>query len=525
MIYSPLRWPEPVHDPLSIGIAAISAAEVATGIAIGFEAAALVGTGILAAGSIAVVAGARASLSSAQKQSALTGGQGISVADNGLRMPFRQPIPAQRLVLGRVVTSGALLWQRSDPPYIWILYEIGSHRCGDFESLILNGVSVPLEDPGTGILRPNSAPFYDGATRFLELSYRNGTPGQVIDPIIARDFPDMPTTFRQRRATTICLKASYGATDDAHKALYGSENNFNPLFRFNGALMPDPRAPGFDPDDESTWVQSRNASLGLVRYLIHPWPNMRLVETAEIDWDRVAEAADVDDRWVGKKDGSLERNHAADGVILSTDDPFETCKALLTANDGLLIQSKGKYFPLPGAPRDPIGTIHQEMIAGAFEFQSESPDRNLINTVKTEFVAPDREYNTVVGPVISYPTLVAQDGRTLETTLSLPFTEGDARAQRLGNRKLLETRAARSLSGLFTIEARKYKAGDIVRVDFRDFPEVNGIYQVRKTARDASLSGVQMDMVAWSNDRFEWYAPSDQKDFELDEDVLAAEAA
>lgn len=525
MNYSPLRRPEPARDPISIGIAAITAAEVVTGIAIGFEAAALVGTAVLAAGSVAVAAAAQSSLANAQRQSTLAGGLGISRADNGLRLPVRQPIPPQRLVLGRVVTSGALLWQRSDPPFIWLMYEIASHRCGDFESLILNGVSVPLEDPGTGILRANSAPFFNGTTRFIELSYRNGAPGQVIDPLVARDFPDMPETFRQRRSTTVVLKANYGASDDAHKALYGSENNFNPLFRFNGALLPDPRVPGFDPQDESTWVQSRNASLGLIRYLIHPWPNMRLVEPNEINWDLVAEAADIDDKWVGMKDGSVERNHTADGVILSIDDPLETCKALLTACDGLLINHKGKYYVLPGDRREPIGTIHQDMIAGAFEFQSESPDRNLINTVKTEFIAPDREYNTVVGPVIQYSDLIAQDGRVLETTLSLPFTEGDARAQRLGNRKLLETRQAKSLSGLFTIEARKYKAGDVVRVEFRDFPEVNGLYQIRKTARDASLSTVQIDMVAWSNDRFEWFAPSDQKDFELDEDVLAAEAA
>lgn len=468
-------------------------------------------------------------LAGANRQSALTGGQGVSVGDQGLRVPVRQAIPPQRLVLGTVTASGALFFQRSDPPYIWLGYEIASHQCGAFLELILNGIPVELLPGDDGTLLAATAPFFDSGTSYIEISYRDGDPEQLIDPIIARDFPDMPSTFRQRGHATVVVKANYGATDTIHKDIYGSEGNFNPLFRFQGARVPDPRVPNFDAEDESTWVQgSSNASLAMIRYLLHPWPNMRLIEPSMVDWDRMKVAAAIDDRWTGLADGTLERNHTADGVIFSTDDPFDTCKRLLTAFDGLLVNDGGSYYTLPGIRREPVATIHQDMIAGGFEMQTEAADRDVINIVKTEMIAPEREYNTVVGPVLRRDDLIAQDGRALETTLSLPFTEGAPRAQRLASRKLIESRNARSLSMVLTVEAAdrsRFRVGNIVRVDLRDFPEIGGIFQIRKIARDMGSGKVHVDLVAWSNERFDWHAPDDQQAFELDEDVLAAEAA
>lgn len=526
----PVRGRQMSCDPISLAIGAqavfgsaalftsaagvtlfTTAATIATTAAIGF--------GLSYAASAIGPAGAA-------RDSTLAGGQGISARDQGLRVPVRQPIPAQTLCIGTVFKAGALFFQRSDPPYIWLGYELASHRCGPLEQVFLNGIDVPLDTNG----EPTSTPYYDGTTRYLKFSYRNGETDQAIDPLLDTDFPSLPSTFRQRGHATVVVKARYGSNDNAHKDIYGSEGNFNPLFRFQGAALPDPRAPGFDPEDESTWVfGSSNASLGLVRYLVHPWPNMRLVDPSKIDWDLVAEAADIDDKWFGKKDGAVERNHTADGVIFSTDDPLEVCRKFLSSCDGILVNERGKYHVVPGAPRQPVASIHQDMLAGGFEFQSEPADADLINIVKTEFVAPDREYNVVVGPVLRDEDAVTADGRPLETTLSLPLTLGDARAQRLAKRKLFESRGGKSLSVACTVEAAdrtRFKAGNVVRVDLRDFPEVNGLYQIRRIARENGMvSRIHIDLVSWSNDRFPWHAPTDQQDFTLDDDVLDAEAA
>lgn len=526
----PVRGRQMSCDPISLAIGAQALAGsaglfVSVGAVTAFTTAATIATTAAVGFGLSYAASALGPAGAA-RDSTLTGGQGISNGDQGLRVPVRQPIPAQTLCVGTVFKAGALFFQRSDPPFIWLGYELASHRCGPLQQVFLNGIDVPIDSNG----EPTSSPFYDGSTKYLRFSYRNGESDQAIDPRLAADIPSLPSTFRQRGHTTVVVRARYGADDNAHKGIYGSEGNFNPLFRFQGAALPDPRAPGFVEDDESTWVfGSSNASLALIRYLVHPWPNMRLVDPSKINWDLVAEAADIDDKWRSKKDGTVERNHTADGVIFSTDDPLEVCRKFLSSCDGILVNERGKYHVMPGTPREPVATIHQDMLAGGFEFQSEPADADLINIVKTEFVSPDREYNVVVGPVLRDEDAIESDGRPLETTLSLPMTLGDARAQRLAKRKLHESRGGRSLSIVCTVEAAdrtRYKAGHVVRVDLRDFPEVGGLYQIRRLARENGMTArIHIDLVSWSNDRFDWYAPDDQQDFTLDDTVLEAEPA
>lgn len=513
----------PAHaEPVSTTIGLTSL--IASSFGVTAATAGAIGGFALSVGASFALKAASLALAGSQKQSQLTGGQGVATFDEGVRQPVTTPIPDMRLALGTVTTSGALFFRRSDPPFIWRGFLLAAHECGDLVDLILNGQAVPLGPDGSAI----AAPFFDGSTVFLEASFRRGTGDQTMDRIIARDFPGMPDTFRQRGHATLVLKAHYGANDNEHKDIYGSDNVFNPLIRFQGAKLIDPRVPGVLIDDPSTWVHSNSASLTVMRALYHQWPNMRLLDPGSINWDLMAEAADIDDQFRGKSDGTLERNHTCDGVILSSFEPLQKLKELLTSCDGLLVAKNGKYHILPGHPREPIGTLHQDMLAGGFELHTETPDRELINIVKTEFVAPDRDYKPSVGPVLRRDDLIATDGEPLESTLSLPFTEGSARAQRLASRKLKDSRGGggsvlkRAFSGSFNLEARRYRAGDIVRLAFRDFPKVDGVYQIRRTQRDRTGKVIAMDMVSWSNAQFDWYAPDDEQPFALDEEVLAA---
>ncbi|MGE0575390.1 MAG: hypothetical protein AB7F22_10665 [Reyranella sp.] len=442
-------------------------------------------------------------------------------ATQGLRFPVRQAIPDQRLVLGRATSSGAWFFSRSKPPYIWIGYLIAAHECGDLEEVVLNAEAVRLNSSGLSI----AAPYFDGTTNFLKVSYRAGTADQAIDPIIAADFPSMPADFRQRGHATVVIKAHYGADDDEHRAIYGSGGAFNPLFRFKGAKVYDPRKGAHVLADPTTWTWSDNASLCLARWLIHPWPNMRLVRPDQIDWDKIAAAADIDDLWRGRKDGTAERNHTVNGIVTSSEDPLTVTRSLLSTLDGLLILDGGKYHTIPGNPREPVMTLHQDMLASGLDFQAEASDRDLINTIKTEMVAPDREYQTVVGPVLADAELVAADGQTLETTTSLRFVEGHQRAQRLGNRIMQRSRDGRSLAAAWTTEANRAPAGSVVRVYLRDFPQVNGLYQVRQAVPDHQTGTVSLQLTGWSNAVFDWNAATQERDFEIDQDVLDAEAA
>jgi hypothetical protein len=249
--------------------------------------------------------------------------------------------------------------------------------------------------------------------------------------------------------------------------------------------------------------------------------------------------ADIDDRMVGVlgADGvtTLERNHTCDGVILSGFNPVSMLRELLTSCDGFLVARGGKYHVMPGAPGAPDGTLTQAMLAGGFELHTETPDADLINSVKTEMVAPDRDYKPAVGPVLVRADLVRLDGQPLETTLSLPYTEGGngaARPQRLALRKLKESRGTasgrsrrRAFTGTFGADAKLYPAGAKPRLAFEDFPAVDGVYLVTRRSRAAEPGTFTLEMVEWDNARFAFNPATDQRPFTLDAAVLAAQAA
>lgn len=491
---------------------------------------------ITAAASFALSAAA-AALQKGDQQSTLAGGHGVQggqgALNAALRSPQVNPIPPQWLRLGNVTSSGVLAWRHSKPPFIWRMFLLAAHECGDLESMFLNGADVPLEDAGGGIMLPKAEPYYDGSTHYLEVAFRRGTADQAMCPIVARDFPDMPATFRQRGTATVTIKAHYGATDAIHETVYGSDNNFNPLFRLPGASYFDPRAPRASLSDPTTWVRGNSGSLNIMRALYHPWPNMRLLDPGRINWDKMVEAANIDDLWRGTRTGGLERNHTVDGIITSNADSLQTLREMLTAVDGLFISSKGRFHIVPGHRRKPIGTLTQDMLAGGFDIQSETADRDQINIVKTEIVAPDRDYKPVVGPVLKRVDLINKDGKPLETTLTLPFTEGTARGQRLGMRKLKRSRGddggtalRKSFSGLFNaVDCGHYQAGDVVRIYFRDIPHARMVIQIMNTERDETQNKVSISGASSFDSVFDFYAPEDEKEFKIDEDVLTAEAA
>lgn len=540
------------REPISgiIGLTALIQGAIGAGITIGgtFISAGAIGGAIVGiAGSIALSA-ASAAMQRRQTASALPGGYGVSTVDQGTRQAGSSPIPPQRLALGVVTTSFEKCFGRKKPPYIWIEGLLAAHRCGRLRAVIVNGRRVPLEsanggvvlsleEGATGILRPNTAPFYDGITRFIEVSYRDGRDYQAICPIIARDFtnPAMPATFRQQGHTTVTVKLHYGANDAAHKALYGSDGQLNLLFEFEGAPYIDLRVPGCSIEDPESWVSGSNASLNIARYLYHQWSDARLLDPGQLNWDLLSKAADIDDLWRGvvNDDGTMgvERNHTVDCIVLSPEDPVQKIRELLTACDGELIIDRGKYHVLPGHPYLPIGTLHQDMLAGGFDIQQETPDRDFVDTIMTEFIAPDRDYKPAVGPVLKWPRLATIDGQPLETTLSLIATRGHARAQRLARRKLIESRGGDgtgservSFSAVWSRAARRYKAGDVVRLYLRDFPKWNGVYQIKKRARGPDGT-IVLDMLSFDKRRFAHHAPTDQQPFTINPAVLAAEAA
>lgn len=452
----------------------------------------------------------------------------------GLQQILKQAIPPQRLVLGRATTGGALFFYRSSRPYIWYGILLAAHEVDGFENLFINGHTVFIGADGFA----TSVPFRDGDTKYIEVSFRNGHIDQAIDPIIARDFPDMPSTYRQRGHATLVIKAHYGfGADfeekfDDHKRVYGDQGVLQPLVRMRGARLPDLRRPGVILDDPSTWVWSDNSSLCFARHLVHKWPDTQILSPDRLNWDMFMRAADENDKWELSKDGTTFRRNTANGVVQATDDPWDVIENFKIAMGSHVVLERNKVYPVPRVRREPVATLHQEMIVGGLEYTSEPRDRELVNIVKPTFIAPDREYQEMAGPVLRRADLIAIDGKPREASLRGAFVEDHRRMQRFAAARLNWARNGRTLSVGATLEAvgndsddSPWNVGNVHRVHLTgSLAHVNGLYELISREWDERMGGFRLSYAGYDADAAE-FDTDDEQDFTLDEDVLEAEAA
>lgn len=446
----------------------------------------------------------------------------------GLQSILKQAIPPQRLALGTVTTGGALFFYKAKKPYIWMGILLAAHEIDGLDSVYINRNRVFFDSNGFA----TSVPFNDGVNQYLKASFRRGTLDQAIDPIIAADFPTMPSTFRQRGHATLVIKAHYGfggnfeAQYKDHKRVYGDQGILQPLTRFRAAKCFDPRAPGHVLGDPSTWSWSDSAAICLARFLTHQWPDTRLVDPSRLDWDQIAAAADECDRWEVSKDGATTfRRHTVNGVVQSTDSPYDVIENMKIAMGGHLILDRAKIYPVVRGRRTPSGTLHMGMLLGGVEYASEPRDRELINIIKPTFIAPDREYQEVEGPVLRREDLIVQDNKPRESSIRGAFVEDHRRMQRIASAALNQARIGRTLTAGATLEALGWTPGKVYRVHLTGpLARCNGLYELVGKEWDDRLRGYRLTLIGYDPTATD-FDPQSEQDFTLDEDVLEAEAA
>lgn len=441
--------------------------------------------------------------------------------DQGLQTVIRQPIPQQRIILGAGTVSGALFFSKATEdtkPYIYYGLLLAAHECDSLEAIYLNNNKIVLDDQGFA----TAPPYNNGATKFVQASFRNGHIDQEIDPILAADFPDLPNTFRQGGHCTVVIKAHFGTGKDAeekrekNKKLYG-EQGFNPIFRIRGHKIFDPRDPTQILEDKTTYKWSDNASLAITHLL-----KIKRPETgARINWDRVAEAADLDDQWLITKKGKAIRKHTVNGVVNDGEDLFDVMGSLLTANSGSMIVDNGQIYPMPSHRKKPVGTLHMNMIKGGFSYSPKKAFKDLQNIVHFEFPSIERDNKRIVGPIKRDAHAIAKVGIERPTTMVLSFTELHERAQFIAARILKKNALQRSFGVAVNLEAEGWRAGEVINIYLTgDYARINGLYELASTVWDEEMEGFQLQFIEYDPDVENWNAQTEEQDFEITEEAF-----
>ncbi len=535
---------EPIS--LSIGIAAITAAETVTGVAIGFELASTVGS-VLIGGALL---GLNFALAKTQPDQPTGGLAGDSVADINSpksRGSIRQGAAPQRRIYGRMAVGGVWnFYDDSTPPYQYLQLSLARGRISAIRAITINNQRIVFTGgtPFDTILDPLEVEG-QGYVGKLKACFRQGLADQAIDPLLTTYFPpsgtapddivfdssglnvvNLPTTYRQRGVATASFRAQYGADQDEYEALWGHVAFIDPIIEVDGHPLFEPRDPHCNIDDESTYKftydgreTGRNPSLIQANWLTQPYGGR--LRTDQIRLDELADAANFDDEIVHDRDGNPRIRHQADGMVLLNDNPRQVTEALLTANRAWIVNSRGRVGWVPAKPYDPTVTITEADLRGGFEFQDSAAKRDIFNRVRTRFTPPEKQYTEDDGPVNDRADLrTAEDAdELLDTTVRLPFTTDQRAVQWLSQQFLDESRKGKTLN-IPALEASprllRLKIGDVVRVQMRRrYTEINGIYQIRQDGYSPDFSTLswqlrEYDKTISSEDR-----SADQADFQV----------
>ncbi len=501
-------------EPISLGTAVLALIGITGASTV---VAGIVGGAILIGASIAVNYAVSALTQKSRGSSALDAGAGGEALLNApaIKLNERQAVPAKRIIYGTAQVGGALFFEKVKPPYLYMGFLICAEKITAFRKLWIGTQEIAFSSiVPNAILTPIAVSGHPNYPARLRASFRLGETGHAIDPLLAADFPNLDPEFRQRGIATAVLRFDYGANFDEYTALWGQGSRPNPIFLVDGIAIPDPRNPShildWNPDDpasveaaRATWSFSNNAALVQAHYLTQRYGGR--IRPSRIDWSKTAESADWDDGLIASVDGTYRKRHTIDGVITLRQAPATVMTGMISANRGLILQNAGRVWPSSSFPRSPIVTVHDRLLTGPVEYRAAKPKSDLVNRVKCRFVAADREYQQVDGPVLSRADLIAADGGLLEATLDLPFTMdtgGVPRAQRLQKAFIDNARLGRQLSVTCDVEMLADCADDLVGgtvvFDSVLFAQANGTYLCLDWSFVDNFASVLLTLVEYS---------------------------
>lgn len=463
----------------------------------------------------AILIGASAALAAATS-SGPAARSGINAPE--LRGIVRRARPPQRVIYGtNVRTSGALFFEKNVPPWQYVGLALSRRPC-TLKRTLIGTVPVAFDPVGNAA----TAPWGVGSNIFLSRSWRDGT-HDYPDPLLAADFPDLDPNYRQLGAACAVMKAHYGDDIEHHERLWGLNLIPNYQFDVEGAPVYDPREAGQNRDDPSTWRPSDTGALVQADYLRADFGGR--VPGDQIDWDVVARKADEDEDLIALKGGGVHKRYTINGIVQLNQRPRDVIDAMTRANRGFVLQARGKVGIGGWRKLMPAATIGDRDILRGFSFRDAAPRRAVLNRVRTRFVAPDREYETVDGPILDDVDQQLADGEVREATLDLPFTAEHPRAQRLAKARRDDSRGGKTIDGLvLPLRFLGLAAGMRVTVDSRIWPEIGGSYVVRAAGMTDDFSAVAASLAEYDPAiGMNWRASVDEKDWTV-ADVLGEEA-
>lgn len=435
------------------------------------------------------------------------------------RLSTRQAAPNKRIIYGRAFVGGALFFEECKPPYLYRGYMLCARKINAVRGVQIgnNRLAFASLDPGQ-IVSPLGLLEQPDYPSKVQISVRLGDPDQAIDPLLARDFPNLDASFRQRGIATVVVRYELTNNTDTNRALWGASGAANTFFIVDGVSVYDPRDPLQNRDDETTWKFSENATLCQADFIRSSYGGR--VDPNKIDWDKIAEAADYDDDPIACADGTFIPRYTVSGLLTLNQKPYDVLKSMLTANRGTVATGNGKIWIASAKPRDPALCIYDDLFMDAVQVRNEKLKRDQINILQTRFVVDDRDYTLADGPILKRDDLIAIDGEQLVGTLDLAWTRDYRRVERLQKAFMDSSRLGKAMTTTIDlralVEAKQELIAENALVASELFQAANGTATIGNVAFVNDFAALQVSLVETDPDiERDWIASRDEKPFTI----------
>lgn len=503
-------------EPISAIIGLTALLETAFGASIG------IGFGTITAGQLGgLIVGVGLSVGLSYAAQLLTKKKLSASNQDAGKFNERQSIPVKRIILGETKVGGALFFEEVKPPYLYIGFLLCDDKIDGISKMWIGTKEVPFTQIiEHWILTPAGRTGNPNYPARLRVCFAYGDDNHGVDPIIAAAFPNIGAEFRQRGIARAVCRFDWGADQDEYTALWGQVQRPSPFWQARGIAVYDPRDPTQDIDDASTWKFTKNPTLHAFHYARSEYGGRLYADIYDWDIAKICASADWDDAPVAVKGGGFIPRYTCSGVYTLDQTPADVLASILSSNRDKLIDRGGRLWIASAAPKSPVVTVHDGLLMNGFEYQRDKPKRDMANRGKTRFVAADREYQVVDGPMYIDDDWLAEDGEPLDQTYDYPFTDDHRVVQRMTKAQVAESRLGRALVCRCGIVILAHCADELidgmVKVSSNLFPWINGDYIATKVTIDPAAAAVDLVLAEYDPAiETDWDPETDERDFEL----------
>ena len=399
-------------------------------------------------------------------------------SDQVRQTTVRSTIEPQKIIYGEALVSGPIVFvgvsadENRDLNHVIALagHEVSAITDIYLDDEVITNAQISGGVVTSGTFGPNAEGNNVWISKFL------GTATQAADPTLVSLYPGYTSAHQGKGIAYI--RTTFRLTDSS-RDVWDKYTPSNIRALVKGRIIYDPRldtSPGANPTSATYAAYSDNPALCVADYLTNTKFGMKIA-AAKVDWDEVVTAANVCDVVVSVP-GGTEKRFTANGVLYATDPHNASIGKLLTAFNGSLIFTGGKYLIRAGAYIAPTETLNEDDLAGPLVVKTSVERADRFNTIGGIYINPADGHKSAEFPKVTITAALSRDNNeVLEKELELPFTNSSYMAQRIANKLIQMSDQQKTLSFPANMAGLRVGVGDRVSLSIDELGWSSKVFQ------------------------------------------------